>query len=194
MLTFYRPLHAPFCAADENALDLLERLLRLEDSFALPQFAVRRQAAVVTLAEAWPASVATFLGQQVWDRNYTLGRRLDILAMISDAARVLSAPLPTPSVATKDAVRLFPTACKVGKDIGAHPIRGCWPHLCRSIANHDARGAQAAARAQSLANRDVDRDRCTGRSAHAPVHQPRGAASHRGGHDQPARQLPAGFR
>ena len=78
--------------------DLVGALLRLEDAFSLPDFHAKRQAAVVAVVVARPAASATFLGAQLWDRNYTLGRRLDMLDMLAVAARELATAPPTSSV------------------------------------------------------------------------------------------------
>lgn len=77
--------------------DLVGALLRLEDAFNLPDFHAKRQAAVVAVVVARPAASATHLGVQLWDRNYTLGRRLDMLDMLAVAARELATASPAAS-------------------------------------------------------------------------------------------------
>jgi hypothetical protein len=77
--------------AGAAASELLSVLLSLEDADA----AGARQAAVVALVVAWPDPLAGTLAQEVWDRQYTLGRRMQVLEMVAAAAEALAAAAPT---------------------------------------------------------------------------------------------------
>ncbi|XP_067127337.1 telomere length regulation protein TEL2 homolog isoform X1 [Centruroides vittatus] len=75
---------------EEVAIDFCKILLHLEDTFASPNFAKYKNAALVALCVQCPSIIASFLSEEFYNRNYNIRQRLDILQTISSASRELS--------------------------------------------------------------------------------------------------------
>ena len=110
--------------ADEVGLELVDALLRLEDAFELPGFHGQRQGALVALGVAAPARVARRIGELVWSRKFSLGRRLDMLDVLAVLARDL-VQTPSSSDASPTATRaaIAPPAPSITVVTTLRPLR-----------------------------------------------------------------------
>lgn len=99
----------------EMAVELCKVLLNLEDQYSLPEFVLLRHKAMVALVMSCPETTAQYLTREFYERNYNVRQRLDILDVLSSAARELSRPLLSPDTIH---VRDAPSGevCKTGPD------------------------------------------------------------------------------
>lgn len=88
----------------EMAVEMCKVLLNLEDQYSLPEFVLLRHKAMVALVVSCPETTAQYLTREFYERNYNIRQRLDILDVLSSAARELSQPLSsTDTIHSNDA-------------------------------------------------------------------------------------------
>ncbi|XP_048248050.1 telomere length regulation protein TEL2 homolog isoform X1 [Haliotis rufescens] len=78
----------------EIAAEFTKVLLHLSDGASYRGFITRRSAAMVALTVQCPRTVADYLTQEFYERNYNLRQRMDILEVLVAAAKELSKPSP----------------------------------------------------------------------------------------------------
>lgn len=74
----------------EMAVELCKVLLHLDDHFSLPEFSILRLKAMVAVTVSSPETIARYLTREFYGRNYNVCQRLDILNVLSSAAKELS--------------------------------------------------------------------------------------------------------
>ncbi|KAL6045561.1 TEL2, telomere maintenance protein 2, variant 2 [Balamuthia mandrillaris] len=75
---------------EELALPLMRTLLHLHNEYSLPDFARWRLAAMTALVVKCVHSCVPYLTTQFYSANYSLSQRMDVLLVLSEAARELS--------------------------------------------------------------------------------------------------------
>lgn len=74
----------------EMAVELCKVLLHLDDHFSLPDFTILRLKAMVAVTVSSPETIAGYLTREFYGRNYSVCQRLDMLNVLSSAAKELS--------------------------------------------------------------------------------------------------------
>ncbi|TPX33714.1 hypothetical protein SmJEL517_g03423 [Synchytrium microbalum] len=75
---------------DELAIELATIALNLQDTYDLEGFSENRLDSLVALLVRAPVLVVPYLSTEFYERNYNLSQRMDILASLMTASRVLS--------------------------------------------------------------------------------------------------------
>eukprot|EP00118_Oscarella_pearsei_P014750 m.128884 g.128884 ORF g.128884 m.128884 type:complete len:830 (+) comp37956_c0_seq36:517-3006(+) len=99
------------------APELTKILLHLQDNFYFPEFGQLRHKAMVAAAVVYPQQVVPYLTTEFYSPHYNIGQRIDILEVLSSAAKELSSPTSVKSATALSSTDVLPPHHDPGADM-----------------------------------------------------------------------------